>query len=90
MPTRERTCAHCERRIAPHETWYRFALALQGEAEVLDPGAIDTGVEAVLAQLDAFDAAELEAQVYEECSGVLCGACRGVLRAFLGRRPRVQ
>ena len=86
-----RTCAHCERPIAPTETWYRFALVLQGEAEVLDPtpGAADEP-EDLLAQLEALDSAELEAQVHEEQSGVLCAACRAELRAFLGLRFQVQ
>jgi hypothetical protein len=85
-----RTCAHCERPIAPTETWYRFALVLQGEAEVLDPTGAADEPEDLLAQLEAFDPAELEAQVHEEQSGVLCAACRAELRAFLGLRFRVQ
>jgi hypothetical protein len=85
-----RTCAHCERVLAPHETWYRFALALQGEAEVLEARGVADEPEDLLAQLEALDAQELEAQVHEELSGALCAACRNELRAFLGRRFLLQ
>ncbi|MDX2013047.1 MAG: hypothetical protein SFW67_22830 [Myxococcaceae bacterium] len=85
-----RTCAHCERTIEPTETWYRFVLVLQGEAEVLDPRGAADEPEDLLAQLEALDPVELEAQVHEEQSGVLCTACRSELRAFLGVRFRVQ
>lgn len=85
-----RHCAHCERTLAPGEVWYRFALALEGEADVLDGGRGADEPEDLLAQLEALDASELEAQVHEELSGVLCSACRRELRTFLGQRFTVQ
>jgi hypothetical protein len=90
MASAPRTCAHCERTLAPGELWYRFALALQGEAEVLDLAFPSDEPEDLLAQVEALDAGELEAQVHEELSGVLCAACRQRLRTFLGQRFQVQ
>jgi hypothetical protein len=85
-----RRCAHCERTLPQGEVWYRFALALQGEAEVLDSGRGGDEPEDLLAQLEALDPTELEAQVHEELGGVLCSGCRRELRTFLGLRFTVQ
>lgn len=86
-----RTCLHCERELSHGAPYFRVAVAVQGESDVIAPAA---GGEAdpaeLLKQLEHLDEAELEAGVHEELGGVLCPSCRGELRAFFGVGRRVQ
>ncbi len=68
--------------------YYRFALAIEGEQDIIDTGRDD--LEATVAQLEAGpdDPTEWEAQVHLERSGIICGGCRARLLAFLGGSPR--
>ncbi len=86
-PRRLRQCASCERALEPGELHYRFAVALEGEQDVLDAG--DGGpaaLEAVLAQVERGpdDPTAWDEQVHWERSGVLCPGCRARLVGFLG------
>lgn len=86
-----RACQRCERPIARGEPHFRFALALQGEAEVIDAAAaIPDDPAALLRLLEEADPDELEAGVHEEHAGVLCNSCRTELRVFLGLTRRLQ
>lgn len=71
--------------------YFRVAVELQGESDVLAPA---NGGEAdpaeLLKQLEHLDEAELEAGVHEALGGVLCPSCRSELRAFFGVARRVQ
>lgn len=79
-----KTCRRCERQLPRGALHFRFALALEGEAEVIDaPGAIPADPQALLHELETADPDELEAQVHEELTGLLCTACRNALRDFL-------
>jgi hypothetical protein len=87
----QRTCLHCECSLPSGAPYFRVAVALQGESEVLAPtDGGSTDPEELLKQLDHLDEAELEAGVHEELGGVLCPSCRAQLRAFFGVRSRVQ
>ncbi|MBL9039087.1 MAG: hypothetical protein JNG84_11265 [Archangium sp.] len=70
-------CARCDAELPRGATYYRYALALEAECEVIDgaPGE-PVDPDQLLRQLDGMDAAELEAQVHETLSGVVCPACR--------------
>jgi hypothetical protein len=80
-------CATCGRSLSAPELYYRFTLVLQGEQDVLDaPGGEDSGsLDALLQQLEQGpeDAREWEEQVHWERSGVICPACRDVVRRTL-------
>ncbi|RKH69151.1 hypothetical protein [Corallococcus llansteffanensis] len=80
-----RTCAACQRVLAPHEVYYRFSLVLEGEQDLLDPSSeVDGGRGDALAELvqrleaGSEDPSELEAQVHWERTGVACAECRSV------------
>jgi hypothetical protein len=78
------TCHRCERPLPRGSLFFRFALALEGEAEVIDaPQALPDDPDALVRALEDADADELEAQVHEELAGALCPGCRRELRAFL-------
>ena len=81
-----RACASCVRVLEPDELYYRFAIALEGEQDVVDPTGAPAGDElkAALAQLEAGDATQWEDQVHWERSGVICPACREQLVALVG------
>jgi len=68
-------------------TYYRFALAIEGEQDVIDTGRDD--LKEALAQLEAGpdDPTEWEEQVHLERSGIICGGCRARLLALLGGSP---
>ncbi|MBL8922848.1 MAG: hypothetical protein JNJ54_28630 [Myxococcaceae bacterium] len=79
-----RACRRCERELPRGALHFRFVLALEGEAEVIDaPAVLAADPEALLRELEAVEPDELEAQIHEDISGVLCPACRAALRAFL-------
>lgn len=91
-----RTCATCGRPLAPGAPYYRFALVLEGEQDVLDPpeladSAEDT--EQALARLmkrleDAPESSEeLEAQVHWTREGAVCPPCREVVVRLLTVPP---
>jgi hypothetical protein len=76
---------HCSRELPVSRPYYRFALAIQGELDVLetgDPAADDP--HAILATSREVTAEQAEAEVHWEQAGVLCGACRRELMAWLG------
>lgn len=88
MPTL--TCSGCGTDLPATALHYRFALALEGEQQAVDEApAQDTRetLARLFAALEAADAAELEAQVHFEASGVLCPACRRRLLDVVGRAP---
>lgn len=86
-----RTCLHCEREVLNGAPYFRVAVALQGESDVLAPAdGGESDPTALLKQLEHLDEAELEAGVSEELGGVLCASCRTELRAFFGVGRRVQ
>jgi hypothetical protein len=85
-----KVCATCGRTISARELYYRFTLVLQGEQDVLDAsGGAGTdeadGLDALLQQLEQGpeDAREWEEQVHWERSGVICPACRDLVRRTL-------
>lgn len=85
-----KACAACGRRIAPDEVYYRFALVLQGEQDVVgSSGTQGTADElaALLKQLEMGpeDAREWEEQVHWERTGFICAACRTVVTRMLSR-----
>jgi hypothetical protein len=91
-----RTCATCGRRLAPGAPYYRFALVLEAEQDVLDPpqpegSAQDT--EEALARLmkrleDAPESPEeLEAQVHWKHEGAVCPPCREAVVRMLAVPP---
>ncbi|MDC0714806.1 hypothetical protein POL68_40530 [Stigmatella sp. ncwal1] len=80
-------CATCGRSISSRELYYRFTLVLQGEQDVLDeptPGDAGT-LDSLLQQLEQGpeDPSEWEEQVHWERSGVICPACRDLVRRTL-------
>lgn len=83
-----KTCAACGRSIAPRELYYRFTLVLQGEQDVLDTpgGGPGDDLDSLLQQLEQGpdDPREWEEQVHWERTGVICVACRSVVRRTLG------
>jgi hypothetical protein len=84
------SCSGCGQTLAPMGLHYRFALEVEGEQQALDDGPLSTAAESLadlLQTLEAADAAELEAQVHFEASGVLCPRCRSRLLALLGHAP---
>lgn len=90
-----RQCAACERALAPGELYYRFAIALEGEQDVVDT----TGADAAAELEEAVEALERgpddpthwEEQVHWERSGVLCPACRErLVRLVGGETPAVH
>lgn len=84
-------CRRCERELPRGALHYRFALALEGEAEAIDASAVLVAdPQALLRELEAADPDDLEAQVHEDIGGVLCPACRAELRAFLHVGRRLQ
>ncbi|WP_434391327.1 hypothetical protein [Melittangium boletus] len=91
-----KTCAVCGRAIAPDALYYRFALTLQAEQDVLGGGAGTPGAEspeeeltALLKRLeDSPDSAEAwEEQVHWERGGTVCTACRTVVVRLLTPPP---
>lgn len=88
--TAGRRCLHCERALPVGAPYFRVALALQGESEVLAPADGPADPHALLRQLEHLDADELEAGVHEEVTGPLCPRCRAELRAFFHRGRSVQ
>lgn len=85
-PTRQ--CASCERALEPGELYYRFAVALEGEQDVVDRTGADARDElkAVLTELEhgPDDPSGWEDQVHWERSGVVCPSCRERLVALVG------
>jgi len=84
-----RQCASCERAIEPADLYYRFALAIEGEQDVIDTPGVE--LKEALAQLEAGpeDPTHWEEQVHLERSGVICAGCRARLIAFVGGLTRV-
>ena len=84
-PDEPRRCVHCARELAISRPYFRFAVAVQGELDVLetgDPAADDP--HAILASSAHLTAEQAEAEVHWEHAGVLCGECRRELVAWLG------
>lgn len=79
-----RRCRACSRALAPAELYFRFALALEGELDVLDTGPGADDPRRVIASMDHVTAEEAEDSVHWETAGVLCPACRRELVAWLG------
>ena len=85
-----RQCASCEQPIAPGDPYYRFAIAIEGEQDVIDStgqGARDE-LKAALKQLEdgPDDPTYWDEQVHFEHSGVVCAACRVRLVVLVGAR----
>jgi hypothetical protein len=90
-----RHCAACARALEPGALYYRFALALEGEQDVVDTtggdaeAELEEAVEALERGPD--DPAHWEEQVHWERSGVLCPECRErLVRLVGGERPFVH
>jgi hypothetical protein len=80
-----RVCDACGRALPPSQVYFRFAVAIEGELDVLDTGHPDAAdPRAILASMEDVSAEEAEGEVHWERSGALCGACRRQLLAFLG------
>lgn len=83
-----RQCASCEQPIAPGVLYYRFAVAIEGEQDVIDTtGQSARGeLKAALKQLEdgPDDPTHWEEQVHFERSGVVCAACRLRLVSLVG------
>ena len=88
MSAPRRQCASCERALEPGELYYRFAVALEGEQDVVDLTGADARDElkSVLSELERGpdDASSWEDQVHWERSGVVCPRCRERLVALVG------
>lgn len=87
-----RQCTSCERTLEPAEPYYRFAVAIEGEQDVVDTTGAGAGDElkAILTQLEQGpdDPGHWEDQVHWERSGVMCDTCRDRLIDFLGGTTR--
>ncbi|MEW5740303.1 MAG: hypothetical protein AB1938_15325 [Myxococcota bacterium] len=84
------SCSGCGAVLSPTRLHYRFALEVEGEQQVLDGGPLGESPQALadlVRALESSDAAELEAQVHFEASGVLCPRCRGRLLELVGHAP---
>lgn len=84
----DRRCRSCSRPVAANELYFRFALALEGELDVLDtgsPGADDPRY--VIESMHDVSADEAEDGVHWETAGILCPSCRRELIAWLGAAP---
>jgi hypothetical protein len=83
-----RHCDACDRPLESGALYYRFALAVEGEQDVVDSTGGDAAeeLEAALKELEQAegDPAELEDQVHWERSGVLCPECRARLVRLVG------
>jgi hypothetical protein len=85
MVGQPRLCRGCSRELPASKPYFRFALAVQGELDVLDtgePGADDP--RAVMESMGDVSAEDAEAEVHWETAGELCRACRQELIAWLG------
>ncbi|NUO50604.1 MAG: hypothetical protein HOV80_17255 [Polyangiaceae bacterium] len=84
----DRRCRSCSRPVASSELYFRFALALEGELDVLDTGRPgDDDPHEVIAAMRDVSAEEAEDGVHWETAGILCGSCRRELIAWLGAAP---
>lgn len=86
--TSGRQCSVCQRSLAQGELYYRFAIALEGEQDVVDTTGGDAAAE-LEAAVEALergpeDPAHWEEQVHWERSGVVCPACRKRLVRLVG------
>jgi hypothetical protein len=80
-----RVCTSCSRELPATSAYFRFALAIQGELDVLDTGVADAAdPQAILASMADLTSEEAESEVHWETAGVLCGACRRRLVDWLG------
>ncbi len=80
-----RRCDHCSRELPASRPYYRFALAIQGELDVLATGdATADDPHTIIASAHDVSAEDAEAEVHWEKAGVLCGACRRELLGWLG------
>lgn len=88
MTALPRQCTSCERPLEPASPYYRFALAIEGEQDVIDTtgGQARDELQAALAQLEAGpeDPTYWDEQVHLERSGLLCADCRARLLSLLG------
>lgn len=90
VTTRPLTCSGCGQVLAPDRLHFRFALEVEGEQQAVDEHPTESSKETLarlLRTLETADAAELEAQVHFEASGVLCPACRRQLLELVGHGP---
>lgn len=90
MPTRLLTCSGCGQSLPPTRLHFRFALEVEGEQQAVDEHPSESSKETLarlMRVLETADAAELEAQVHFEASGVLCPACRRRLLELVGHGP---
>lgn len=88
-PTRQ--CTSCERTLEPSEPYYRFAVAIEGEQDVVATGgSAGDELTAILTQLEhgPDDPSHWEEQVHWERSGVMCDTCRDRLIDLLGGTTR--
>lgn len=85
----ERACVGCGRSLPPTAVYYRFAIAIEGELDVVDDGSPDAAdPRAILERLEReVDPKAAEDEVHWEQSGVLCAACRAEVVARLRGRP---
>jgi hypothetical protein len=87
-----RTCVSCARPLPPSALYFRFAIAVEGELDVLetdDPGGSDP--REILARMEReSDPATAEDEVHWEASGVLCGGCRRRVMEMLGAAARAH
>jgi hypothetical protein len=83
-----RKCASCEQPIGAAEPYYRFALAIEGEQDVIDSTgeSAHDELKAALKQLEEGpdDPTYWEEQVHFERSGILCAGCRERLVLLVG------
>ncbi|GMU63612.1 MAG: hypothetical protein AMXMBFR34_53750 [Myxococcaceae bacterium] len=84
------SCSGCGQVLPPTRLHFRFALEVEGEQQALNSGPLGDSPEALaelVRTLESADAAELEAQVHFEASGVLCPRCRRRLLEVVGHAP---
>jgi hypothetical protein len=87
---RSLTCSGCGQALSPTRLHFRFALEVEGDQQAVDDSPAESSQETLarlMRALETADAAELEAQVHFEASGVLCPGCRRRLVELVGHGP---
>jgi hypothetical protein len=82
-----RVCAACGDDLPITQVYFRFAVVVEGELDVLDDGAPDAAnPQAIADRMESDDFGRYEDDVHWEANGVMCARCRAKLLALLAGR----
>ncbi len=82
-----RVCAACGDDLPIGQVYFRFAVAIEGELDVLDDGAPDAAnPRAIADRMEPDDFVRYEEDVHWEANGVMCARCRAKLSTLLAVR----